>query len=122
MDLGDRQVPCGTCTLCCRGEAIELRPERGDDPAKLGLENLRPGHSFIDGRPTHFVRQTEDGACIFLGEAGCTIHDRAPFLCRFYDCREAYLMTPRRERKRRVALGIADQKLYDRGRELVERK
>ena len=30
-------------------------------------------------------------SCVYLGDAGCTIHERAPYVCRKFDCRVRFL-------------------------------
>ena len=55
----------------------------GDDPTEyLTQELLSP----IDGTMQKFLIQKPTGECIYLGESGCTIHDRAPQICRSFDC------------------------------------
>src|SRR5207247_1440115 len=71
------------CTMCCRGEAIFLYPEDGDNP---GLYKTRQIWHPLENRPAHMLEQ-RNGACIYLGEHGCTIYDKRPSTCRTYDCR-----------------------------------
>jgi len=33
------------------------------------------------------LRQRADGACIHLGERGCTVYEQRPAVCRSFDCR-----------------------------------
>jgi len=58
-----------------------LHPEKGDDPAKYDAVWQELDQRFA-------LRQRDDGACIYLGKHGCTIYDRAPYICRIWDCRE----------------------------------
>lgn len=81
-------VPCNGCTVCCRKELIFLHPEHGDDITAYDAE---PATNPITGKRGFAVRQRPDGACVYLGETGCTIHDRAPAICRVFDCRR-YLL------------------------------
>lgn len=72
-------VPCGTCTECCKGDAIFLHPECGDDPAQYETENYQ-GRTILKHHP--------NGDCVYLDrQRGCTIHDRRPTICREMDCR-----------------------------------
>ena len=74
-------VACGACRACCRGELIMLFP--GDDAsAYLTQEIVSP----LDGSVQKALIQKPDGSCIYLGDAGCTIHDRAPQICKAFDC------------------------------------
>ena len=80
--MGDRaHVACGACRECCRGEAIMLLP--GDDPSIYLTEEIV---SPIDGTMQKFLIQKPNGDCIYLGETGCTIYDKAPQICRSFDC------------------------------------
>lgn len=70
------EVHCNGCTACCRGWNVELQPQ--DDWST---------YDHQEG----VLRRTADGACVYLGDAGCTIHDRAPYVCRKFDCRVRFL-------------------------------
>lgn len=75
-----RNVPCGTCTACCQGDAIFMHPECGDDPSQYETE-MYEGRVILKHKP--------NGDCIYLDRAkGCTIHERRPAICRELDCRE----------------------------------
>jgi hypothetical protein len=64
-----------------------LFPEHGDD-----VEAYRTVPTLMaDGGPRLMLARKEDGGCVYLGEAGCTIHDRAPWVCRRFDCRKLVL-------------------------------
>lgn len=79
-------VPCGSCTACCRGEAIFLYPEHGDDPAEYETKMFR-------GRV--ILAHQLNGDCVYLDRLkGCTIHDRRPHICRKLDCRTLLLLPP----------------------------
>lgn len=73
------QVPCDGCgARCCRLNRIELLPGV-DDPAQ---------YRTTASRGALVLERRADGACGYLGEDDrCTIHDRAPMMCRTYDCR-----------------------------------
>lgn len=72
-----RVVPCGTCVECCKGDAIFMHPECGDDPSQYQTE-------WYEGR--EILAHKPNGDCIYLGENGCTIHERRPTICRELDC------------------------------------
>ena len=78
-DEHTKEVPCGNCTICCQKAHIVLHPEQGDDPTQYEITK-----DFV-------LLNKPDGSCIYLGKNGCTIYNRRPFLCRFYDCRKHFL-------------------------------
>lgn len=72
-------VPCNGCTLCCKGDAIFLHPECGDDAALYMTVAAPDGRLMLAHKP--------NGDCVYLEEGGCSIHGRAPTICRELDCR-----------------------------------
>lgn len=112
-----RDVPCGDCRLCCKGEAVFLLPEYGDD---VSAYETRHGLNPLSGQVGHQLQTQPNGDCIYLGEAGCSIHDRRPVLCRSFSCVVMYLSVPRAERKRREKKVPGYKELAARGRELSE--
>lgn len=82
-----REVPCNGCRQCCFGEIIFLHPEEGDDPATYNTREVI--HPF-SGETVLALTQGSNGACSYLGIAGCTIHERAPAICRGFDCKRFY--------------------------------
>jgi len=109
-------VPCNGCTLCCRNDMILLHPECGDRASDFITQEV--AHPFT-GRPSLMLAKKPgpDGkpVCIYLGDTGCTIHGRAPAICRELDCGKMYSMLPRGERRRHVRMGIVDQAVLDQG-------
>ena len=70
-------VNCGTCRECCKGDAIFMHPECGDD-ASLYATDQYEGRTILQHKP--------NGDCIYLDDAkGCTIHDHRPVICRELD-------------------------------------
>lgn len=107
-------VPCNGCTHCCRNQIIMLMPNDGD---VINDYEHRPIVDPLSGKPGFAVKQRKDGACTYLGLHGCTIHDRAPAICRAFDCRKMYLnIGSRRERKRLVRIGFVDKETLEMGR------
>lgn len=96
-------VPCNGCTACCRGEAIELHPEMGDDVASYDTMVVEIGAPGIPSRKATVLRLNPDGSCVYLGEGGCTIHDRAPQICRVFDCRRFAMSLGNRAQRRKAA-------------------
>jgi Fe-S-cluster containining protein len=56
----------------------------GDDPKKFDtITILHPEHGEV-----HVLRRMPNGDCVYLAEHGCSIHARAPKVCRAFDCRQ----------------------------------
>jgi hypothetical protein len=106
-----RFVPCNGCTFCCQGDAIRILPE--DDAASY----LTEPHPVLRG--VVMIAHKPNGDCIYLGERGCTIHDRAPSLCRSADCRTIARRLSFEEARQMHMLGRLDIRVWDRGRELL---
>lgn len=106
-------VPCGTCSLCCRGEAIILHPEDGDRPEDY--QTMKIWHPLYDKEVHALARKPDGDTCIYLGPlGGCTIHARRPAICRTFDCRKFAQRFTRSEVKK---LG-QDMAVWERGRSL----
>ncbi|EJM1834574.1 YkgJ family cysteine cluster protein [Salmonella enterica] len=78
-------VPCNGCTLCCRSDAISIHPELGDVAEDYQTEPHIVPQMAADG--IVMLAHKPDGSCVYLGDDGCTIHGKAPALCREFDCR-----------------------------------
>jgi Fe-S-cluster containining protein len=78
-------VPCNGCTACCKVQRVILYPQV-DDVASYETEE-----SIFQDKTLHVLKQKPNGSCVYLGEKGCTIHYRAPAVCRAFDCRLWYL-------------------------------
>jgi len=109
-------VPCGSCHLCCKSEVLALLPDEGDDVSSYD-------HDLIDipnmGQ-IPVLKHKPNGDCVYLGEDGCTIHDRAPFICRIFDCRRWYQSHTRAERRKMIANSVATRDVFDAGRERLD--
>ena len=112
-------VPCAGCTLCCRGDAISLHPDKGDDPSQYQTvphfipELAEKGVVMLAHKP--------DRSCVYLGAGGCTIHGRAPLLCREFDCREFVRRLGRTKARQLVKKGVLNAGPVRRGLELIVR-
>lgn len=74
-------VPCGTCSACCSHyQSITIHEDEMD------ADWILSDTPDEEGRPR--LKTNEDGACVYLGEHGCSIYDRRPSACRTYDCRD----------------------------------
>lgn len=95
-------VPCNGCTACCKAELIILHPESGD---KIETYETMDVTHPLTHRPAKALARQANGWCIYLSETGCTIHDRAPAICREFDCRRFAKMIGNRAARRRAAVG-----------------
>lgn len=75
-------VPCGACSACCHYSGIPVDAKRD----KRRLPHLLTERN-ADGDLV--LRQRADGACIHLGERGCSVYDQRPGVCRSFDCRSS---------------------------------
>lgn len=73
-------VLCGACTACCYYPGIVVDGKR--DQRRLPHLLTERSH---DGELV--LRQRSDGACVHLGEQGCTVYEHRPAVCRTFDCR-----------------------------------
>jgi hypothetical protein len=107
-----RQVPCNGCTLCCQGDAIRLEAEdRAED------YQTEP-HPYISG--ALMLAHKQNGECIYLDERGCSIHDRAPSLCRTADCRSLAVRIDFKTARQLHLMGRLDLRVWDHGHKLLE--
>ena len=122
MRPGDKtaraDVPCAGCTLCCRRDALILHPEMGDDPTQY--ETVPTTHP-LTGEPAEMLAHKPNGDCVYLDRStGCTIHDRAPAICREFDCRAFYRRlvetSTRKDRRRMIERGLISKSVLVAGR------
>ncbi|MGB3830876.1 MAG: YkgJ family cysteine cluster protein [Mesorhizobium sp.] len=107
-------VPCNGCTACCRNELLFLHPEMGDRPEDY---QVKPAMNPITGKAGYALAQKPNGDCIYLGETGCTIHSRAPAICKEFDCRRFFLrLGSRNERRQLLKTGLVAKEVYEAGR------
>jgi Fe-S-cluster containining protein len=108
------EVPCNTCTECCKSnQGLFLHPEQGDDVHSYQFQVLTDPAT---GNPVYLLATKENGACVYLGPAGCTIYQRRPLLCRTFDCRKHYLILPKQDRDNLVRLGLSSRVVFNAGR------
>lgn len=111
------QVACNACRLCCIGEIVMLHPEHGD---LVDAFETREMFDPTTGRWGRALEQKPNGECLYLDLAtGCTIHERAPSVCRVFSCVSFYLDSPRAERRRRAKAIPGAAALYERAREIL---
>lgn len=110
-------VPCGSCKLCCTGRsAVMVMSDHGDDVASYDTTTF-PGMGDIP-----FLKFKPNGDCMYLGVEGCTIHDRAPFMCRIFDCREQHKMYTKSQRQELVRTGALSAEVLRRGAILLHQQ
>lgn len=114
MIKSDAIVPCGSCSACCKKEAVILHPECGD---VIGLYETAPIKNPITGESAVRLKHKENGDCFYLTDSGCSIWQRRPHVCRTFDCRMAFLRFSRPTRKRMLKAGVLDQETIDAGRD-----
>lgn len=94
-----------------------LRPEKGDDISQYKTALwLNPS----SGIPMIILDRLPNGDCFYLGPDGCTIHDRAPYECRKFDCRQAFRDSDRAGRRIAIKRGDMKKEIFARGRELIK--
>ncbi|HEY7628232.1 MAG TPA: YkgJ family cysteine cluster protein, partial [Ilumatobacteraceae bacterium] len=79
-------VPCGTCTACCRSsQFVHIAPDELDTLVHVPAELLFPAPGLPRG---HVVLGYDDrGHCPMLVDDRCSIYAHRPRTCRTYDCR-----------------------------------
>jgi hypothetical protein len=108
-------VPCGLCTACCRRELILVHPEHGDDIESYDTRDVTIGPATFKA-----LRQRDDGACVYLSPfpgVGCTIWERAPAICREFDCRGLFVRYTRGQRRDLLRRGLLTEDVIAAGRE-----
>lgn len=75
---------CGACSRCCYGKVIPLNPyEVARLAAHHGVSTTEALERFTNDCGAS-LKSRDDGACIFLGPRGCTVHASRPLACRLY--------------------------------------
>ena len=83
---GVADVPCGTCSACCRSAYfVHIEPDEVETLRRVPVELLAPA----PGRPLGHVvlGYDEQGRCPMLDDDRCSIYDHRPRTCRTFDCR-----------------------------------
>lgn len=108
-----QSVPCNGCTACCRNDFIALHPECGDDPRQY---QCTLQYNPVTKKECWVLDRKEDESCVYLGPNGCTIYDRAPTICREFDCRRMFLLLDRATRRMSIRKGLMSKEVLDAGR------
>lgn len=90
-------VPCGGCSACCRAQMVFMT--EGDDAA---LYDVGPAINPLTGEEGLALMQKPNGECVYLDQGRCSIYERAPLVCRTFDCRLAFLQLGDRAARRRA--------------------
>jgi uncharacterized protein len=74
---------CHRCRNCCHDKLIQVNPY---EVARLARNRGLSTTAFIENHLENsvYLRRQEDGACVFLGPEGCTVHPDRPLVCRLY--------------------------------------
>ncbi|MCC6908184.1 MAG: YkgJ family cysteine cluster protein [Phycisphaerales bacterium] len=117
----EQRYSCHGCAGCCRDFTVQLRP---DDLARLEAQNWteRLGQSpIVEFRGRQWLRQREDGSCIFLESDGrCRIHaefglEAKPLACQMFP----FMLSPG-EKGLRIGLSFAcPSMIHNRGAEIA---
>jgi hypothetical protein len=75
-------------------------------------------HPYIPG--ALMIAHKPGGECVYLENGGCSIHDRAPSLCRAADCRSIAARFDFEAARSLHALGRIDFRVWDQGRKLLD--
>ena len=103
-------VPCNGCTACCQHDLVFLHPDQGDVVAEyITFEVTNP----LTGEHGHALQHKPGGGCVYVTETGCSLHGRAPAVCKAFDCRQLYrdLMSLPRSRRRPLLKKMRSAKL-----------
>jgi hypothetical protein len=76
----DAGPTCAGCSACCYYEGIPVDKKRD----KRHLPHLKTERN-VAGELV--LQRRADGACVHLGERGCTVYEQRPAICRSFDCR-----------------------------------
>jgi hypothetical protein len=118
--LDQNAIPCDGCTACCKTDQVILRPEAGDDVSSYEAELI--SSALYPGRLMPALKRDPlTGACVYLGDTGCTIHGRAPWTCRRFHCARMFKALGRLSRAKRDVLwargDVLENAIVERGRD-----
>ncbi len=75
---------CHACSRCCHDKIIRVNPYEIGRLAKNRQLNTTEFHSLYTTANGTALKQTADGACVFLTPQGCGVHPDRPLVCRLY--------------------------------------
>ncbi len=103
----DVVVECGSCRLCCKQTHVPL-VDGEDDPREFKTE-VSP-HGLV------VLAHKSNGDCVYLTESGCSIHDRAPVVCRRFSCATHYKGLTLSQQREAVLAGLTSKEILREGR------
>lgn len=110
LPLGEQRYSCHGCGNCCRDFTVQLRPADIDKLRRQDWEARLGETVTTEFRGQLYLRQRDDGACVFLMDGGkCRIHaehglEAKPLACQLFP----FVFAPRQERTQ-VGLSFACQ-------------
>ena len=99
-------VPCGSCKACCKSDRIMLGPTDSREAYRWHRDGA---HDVLDRK--------ENGECVYLTDTGCGIHEKAPDICKRFDCRVLVQITPAWRQGVRITENPNMSFVYKAGRE-----
>ncbi len=92
----------------------------GDDlanyPEAITIDWQNP---FTGAARSTVLPHAADGACIYLSENSCTIHDKRPKMCRVFSCvdfvQRVTDLTTEAQRRNDLQLGLLDRDIWHAG-------
>lgn len=105
------EVPCDGCVTCCQMDQVFIHPELGDRAAEYETEEYA-GRRILAHKP--------NGDCVYLGDAGCIIHERRPAICRELDC-AIWLKMDQVRVKTMLAMGLLRPEIITAALERIKR-
>jgi Fe-S-cluster containining protein len=76
---------CNRCLRCCHHKHIQVNPyELARVARNRGVTTRESRQRWTLDEQGTVLKQTDAGACVFLGDGGCTIHADRPLVCRLY--------------------------------------
>jgi hypothetical protein len=74
---------CHRCRHCCHHKLIQVNPYEAARLARnRGVSTTVFIRDYLEN--SVYLRRLGDGACVFLGPQGCTVHPDRPLVCRVY--------------------------------------
>ena len=85
-DGADSQVPCGSCSACCRSSQFILVTDRDLEARRvIPADLLFAAPGLPQGN--HVMGYDAEGCCPMFVDQRCSIYANRPQACRTYDCR-----------------------------------
>ena len=85
------KVTCGTCTACCRNNShVFIHEALGDDVSLYRVDmHYAPPSVTLTGKQEFLPKLSTkaNGDCWYITDAGCSIYENRPYVCRLFDCR-----------------------------------